>query len=60
MEANNFRGFEFFEDETFSSIHKRLLRFFDITEINISLISKEKLEAFLKFQNEVRKIWLGC
>ena len=60
MKAINFKGFEFFEDETFYSIHKRLLHFFEITEINISLISKEKLEAFLKFQNEVRKIWLGC
>lgn len=60
MKAINFRGFEFFEDETFSSILKRLLRFFDITEINISEISKEKLDAFIEFESEVRKIWLSC
>lgn len=60
MKAINFKGFEFFEDETFSSIHKRLLRSFDITEINISEKSKEELDAFIAFENEVKKIWLEC
>ena len=55
----NYKGFEFAEDETFSSIHKRLLRYFGITDYNVKDKTLEELNSFQEFEKEVRKIWLN-
>lgn len=55
----NYKGFEFTEDETFSSIHKRLLRHFNITDYNVKDKTIEELNTFQKFEKVVRKMWLN-
>lgn len=55
----NYKGFEFTEDESFSSIHKRLLRRFNITDYNVKDKTLEELNAFQEFEKEVKKIWLN-